>query len=655
MFEGYVRLKKIEVLESTLPKETGIVHPKKNDSDDSLYTDSEKESIDGSDELPYNASKGSDLLQQIKTKLQNLEPEAKRDANIDMEINVTNGRRYSGPIKQTSVQVTQNNILSISKLKNDNIMVLEEDLIVEHNNNAVPINDNYSMVPRKSILKNTRRASGPVNNKRFSIDLQRACSETNLGDETETSGYRSNSSSRHTESSETDSDYGYTTLTASATPKKVELSVNSSVTSGVLPEEIWTPIEVKSLNYWSDEDDEEIDDGASKSSLPRNLFERVYYVNSIRFMNNFVDNFIVNLGSGLGLSHDQIYSASTQGASIYCDTPKSGTKISYEIFPALVATWPNAANQWIIRERKIIQNPRTNFSYQWPTKYMVNKAVGAGCLLIPIGFRPKRGINPDQTLQWKLIYPAAERYLESCLAHSHIRCYLFTLALYKTYIENETAKIGIDASHIKNHLFWQCEDNYAKWPEDRLGESLRLFLRSFYVHFAQSRMPNYFMENCNDFKGIPKPILLKAQRRIADILEAPVMHLLGALDKIKYTKRDFYPPFNSQRLYHILTCKNPLRIINPNIPSAVPNYQSSSDSDTETKKSIWDKEKAVDKHYQWKKERQRQIQERRKEQMHAKRQKSSNKQEKEINRSVSYSWNYYFLIVVKFCLEIEEI
>ncbi|XP_075969534.1 uncharacterized protein LOC142972362 [Anticarsia gemmatalis] len=632
---GYVKLKKIEVLESTLQKENEPVVLKKQDSDDSIYTESEKESID-SDEGPFKALKGRELLEQLKSKIQSPEPSTNNDVVVNTEMNGIAGRRYSGPIKQMSLQASKNNISNIGRIKNGSALFVEEDSVLENNNNIIPIYDENIVLPRKSILKNSRRLSGPISNKQVSASLRKASSETNVGDDTETSGYRSNSSSRQTESSETESDYGYSTITEAATPKKIELSVknNYSVTSGVLPEETWTPVEVRALNDWSDEEDEEVNDAASKSSLPPALFERFFFLNSLKFMNNFVDHFIINLGSGLGLAQDEINSALTQGASIYCDSLKNGSKIGYEIYPALVAAWPNAANQWIIRERRIIQNPRTNFSYQWPTKYMVNKAIGAGCLLVPIGFRPKRGLNPEQTMQWKIIFPAAERYLESCLAHSHIRCYLFTLALHKTFMENDTAKIGIDASHIKNHLFWQCEDNYAKWPEDRLGESLRLFLNSFYMHFGQSRLPNYFMSNCNEFKSIPKPLLLKLQRRLADILEAPVMHVLNALDKLKYVKRDFYPKFNSQRLYDLLTCKNPLRILNPNIPSVVSNYQDSSDSDDDTQINFWDKAKAHDKNYQWKKERQRQVQERRKIQMNAKRQKSSAKQDREINKNI---------------------
>lgn len=612
---------------------------KKVDSDDSIFTDSEKESIDSDDGL--YVTKGEQLLQQIKAKIEKAD-EIERYNNVNNEINlnletVENiGRRYSGPVKLMSMQVAKSNLSNIESIRSKTLFLPEENDINVYN--KVSDTKHEDLKPRKSILKTTRHYNGSDPLTKANTTNSRAASlETNISEDTETSGYRSNTSSRQNESSETESDYGYSTITESATPKKIELSLQSnySLTSGVLPDESWTVMDVRALNQWSDDEDEEVDDAASKTSLPRNLYERHYYLNSLGFMSNFVDNFIINLGSGLGLSQEAINNAMTQGASIYCDSLKNGIKMGCEIFPALIAAWPNAANQWIIRERKIIQNPRTNFSYQWPTKYMVSKAIGFGCLLVPIGFRPKRGLNPEQTLQWKVTFPAAERYLESLLAHSHMRCFLFTLALHKTFMETEDSKIGLDASHIKNHLFWQCEDNYAKWPEDRLGETLRLFLRSFYVHFGQSRFPNYFVENCNEFKSIPKPMLLKLQRRLADILESPVMHVLNAVEKLKYNKKDFYPTFNCHRLNEILTCKNPLRILNPNLPAVVTNYTESSDSEEDSNTNFWDKAKSHDKHYQWKKERQRQMQQRRKAQMNIKKQKNLGYQENEINSRVS--------------------
>ncbi|KAL4705139.1 hypothetical protein ACJJTC_018710 [Scirpophaga incertulas] len=635
---GFVTLKKLEVLESTLVKDNDLFVEKKIDSDDSIYTDSEKESI-CSDDFK-STTKGEALLNKLKNRLNATVSQSyvnNNNVGIAYKEKENCGRRSSGPTKQYSIQVMKSNISKIKEINKGNLILKEEVNLSEHiyDKNEDKIEIEGSDKPRKSILKYPRRLSGTtkdIKSKQNQVEIRTTSIDSSIAEDTETSGYRSNSSKN--EMSESESDYGYSTLKEAATPKKVEMSSKAScpLSTGALPEESWISIQERSVE-WSDEE-EQNDYSSTKISNSPNLYIINQFLSSTEFMNYFVDNFITKLGTVLGLSHESISNSMTQGASVYCEVFRNGQKIGNEVFPALIAAWPNKADQWIIRERKIIQNPRTNFSYQWPTKYMVKKAIGFGCLLIPIGYRPKRGLNKNQNLQWKVIFPAAERYLESCLAHAHMRCYLFSLILHKTYLENVVSKIGIDASHLKNHLFWQCEDNYAKWPEHRLGESLRMFLRSFYVHFGQGRFPNYFIANCNDFKSIPQPLLLTLQRKLANILESPVMHILGALDKVKYVKKDFYPTFNVHRLYEILTSKNPLRILNPNLPVPVSNNHTAiSDSDGETSNTnFWEKAKRNDKNYQWKKEKQRQLQERRKVQFYNR--KKSIQQEKEINTTI---------------------
>ncbi|CAH0748181.1 unnamed protein product [Diatraea saccharalis] len=625
----------------TISRENIAIDTKSDkDSGDSIYTDSERESNDSDDEI--YPKKGEALLRKLKNRVDrstNIGTFKSNSTKVDTSLELK-GRRSSGPIKQVSLQVTKSNISKLKELQKSSLILAEEYDATDYTNDKFDDNIGSEDInkPRKSILKSSRRLSGPIkndnNHKESNIAFRPTSLDSTIAEDTETSGYRSNSS-RQNEMSENESDYGYTTITEATTPKKVELSSHSdtSATCGVLHDKTWTAVQVRSIDWSDDEDD--FDDTASSLSLSRQLYDTHYYLCSVGFMDDFIDNFILNLGSVLGITHDSINNAMTQGASIYCDANKYGKKVGIEVFPALIAAWPNTANQWIIRERKIIQNPRTNFSYQWPTKYMVNKTIGFGCFLVPIGFRPKRGLNANQKLQWKITFPAAERYLESCLAHAHMRCYLFALILQKTFMDNETSKIGFDASHLKNHLFWQCEDNYAKWPEHRLGESLKLFLKSLYAHFRQGRFPNYFMENCNDFKSIPRPLLLQLQKRLANILETPVMHILYALSKLKYTKKEFYPSFDANELYEILTSKDPLRLINPNLPvSNVKKYDGSSDSDNENENlGIWERAKKYDKNYNWKKEKLRFIQERRKAENAKKR--NSVKQEKEINTSVS--------------------
>ncbi|CAG9096631.1 unnamed protein product [Plutella xylostella] len=621
---GFIKLKKLEVLESeaTKIKEVALENTRNSLSEDSFFTDSERESYDTDDD-PSDIVSGQVLLEKLKNKLADPRKDNfKIRKPLNMKLNSptdTPGRRRSGPIRQYSPQANKSNISNIKEISKHKSPVLEEKeetLLADDNHN-----DQAESKATKSILK----SSG---SKQSNVSLTQIYS--NGSDDTETSGYRSNSSSRQNES-ETESEYGYATITESATPKPIELSIKSNISAntGVLPDECWSLMRVQAVDSVSDEEEEDDDDDESRKDSNelevKSLYENYYYLNSITFMTNFVDNFMLKLKSGLGVSEESIDNALTQGASIYCECVKKDINMSFEIIPALLAAWPNAANQWIIRERRIIQNPRTNIKYQWPTRYMVNKAVGFGCLLVPVGFRPKRGSNPDQRLQWKISFPAAERYLESCLAHAQMRCYLFALALHKSFLENESTKIGIDASHIKNHLFWQCEADYSKWPEDRLGETLRIFLQTFYAHFAQAKFPNYFIEQCNDFKSIPQPLLLKLQRKLADILEAPVMHVLSAVGKLKYMKKDFYPKFNSQKLYYILTCKNPLRVINPNIPVANTNDSTDDDEDPDAGTNIWERAKKHDKHYQWKikQQQQKQVEKRKAALLQSKKQKAS--------------------------------
>lgn len=557
-------------------------------SGDSVYSESGKESIE-SDDYPSTET-GEDLLQKLGSKMinsRNVKGYIKsKNVKLNTEAVELSGRRRSGPVRQLNSQVSKSHISNINTFNKENTAFLEENekdniKMVESRDISVDLD----IKPRKSILKSNRRLSGTSKELKTKIKIN---TDSTAAEDTETSGYRSTTSSKL---SETESDYGYSTITESTTPRRVTLNATSklSSTSAVLPDQCWYSVQKKAIKYDSDDEDAETDDSESP------LYETYHYLSSIQFMDHFTDNFM-DIGMGLGMTREAIANALTQGASIYCDTLKNGNKVGCEIFPAFIAAWPNAANQWIIRERKINQNPRTNLMYQWPTKHMVNKAIGFGCLLVPVGFRPKRGINANQTMQWRITFPAAERYLESYLAHSHIRCYLFALTLHKAFMENRKAKMGIDASHLKNHLFWQCEDNYVRWPEDRLGEALRIYLQSFFAHFGHAKFPNYFIDNCNDFKSVPKPELAKHRKQLHDILEAPVMHLLYALDKIKYTKKEFYPVFKCKQLYNILTCKNPLRIINPNIPQLPVNHQDSSESE-EDATNMHDKNK--DKQYLW--------------------------------------------------------
>ncbi|XP_077290505.1 uncharacterized protein LOC143914239 [Arctopsyche grandis] len=420
--------------------------------------------------------------------------------------------------------------------------------------------------------------------------------------ESESSGYKSS------HSPQTESDYGYATITAEGTPKRLEISqlakVNESTSE--IPTRCISIIEVKRIEV--DEDDESDEPYETRyGEFQRELFKKVHYLNSRIFMLNFSDLFQLKLAHSLRFNSDSLLNALTQGASIYCNAKNFG---SFEVLPAISVTWPSEANEWLHRSRNVIRNPRTSFVYQWPTQDMIGKSRALGGSIVPLGFVPTRGMNPQQGLQWKLTFPTVERYLETCMAHSHVRCYIFSLILFKKFMEIKTSNIGFNSSHIKNHLFWQMEENYARWPEDRLGEVLIIFLKSFYEHLMKSSLPYYFIPKCNLAKGIPKTILLKQQKKLADILESPVMHLLSALRSVKSVKKEFYPVLNYKRLYRILACDDALRLINPNIPREIEGGSDGEDDEynTDNKIGFWEKaKKEKNPEYHWKRQQLRQI------------------------------------------------
>lgn len=454
-----------------------------------------------------------------------------------------------------------------------------------------------SAAVKKGMLAQAKSKQKKVKRKEFE--------EKNNVSESESSGYKSS------HSPQTESDYGYATITNEATPRRLEMSqlAKTFESTSEIPMRCISIVEVKRMR--SDEEDEDDDSEDPYESrygeFQRELYKKKHYLNSRIFALNFSDLFQLKLAHSLGFDSDSLVNALTQGASIYCNINKDKNVNSFEVLPAISLTWPSDALEWIIRPRNKITNPRTNFVYQWPTKDMIGKSRALGCFAIPLGFMPTRGVNPSQGIQWKLTFPTVERYLETCMAHSHVRCYLFTLILFKNFIEIKSSNIGLNSSHLKNHLFWQMEDNYARWPEDRLGEVLLLFLRSFYDRLMKSNLPYYFIPKCNLIKSVPKTILLKQQKKLADILESPVMHLLSALRNVQFVKSEFYPVLNFKRLYRIITCEDTLRLINPNLPREIPNASDEEDDEFKKKKGFWEDAKKQNPEYHWKRQQLRQI------------------------------------------------
>lgn len=285
-------------------------------------------------------------------------------------------------------------------------------------------------------------------------------------------------------------------------------------------------------------------------------YEDKQYLNSKEFLSYFIDSFQQTLASDLGISPEMLKNATWKGSAVYC--------APWEIIPAISCTWPREANEWIYRKRENREDPLTQQLVQWPTIEMINKITNFGCHVIPQGYAPKLGTNPQRELEWKIVFPEAERYLESRLSPTQTKVYMMTKALLKTFVEPNLER-GVNmftTEHIRAHLFWQCEHNYTAWLEDHLGETLIRFLSSLLHCIKVHRLPDYFMPKRNLLENIPEKVLVDLHKRLYRIVESPVPFVMIAVRNLRY-QRDFYPKLKYKRLYSRLIADDLSKIFNP--------------------------------------------------------------------------------------------
>ncbi|XP_035736373.1 uncharacterized protein LOC118447931 isoform X1 [Vespa mandarinia] len=303
----------------------------------------------------------------------------------------------------------------------------------------------------------------------------------------------------------------------------------------------------------------------------------VFYVSSLYFMKHFFGVFIHQLIDVFGFDHDSVEDMKPEGCIIYYDKViiSHATKLTmvepYEIIPSIWSQWPDDAKEWLNRPRST-----------WPSDDDLGEIRNLGCYIVPEGFSPRKGINIYENIEWLLTFPAAERYLETCMTSAQIQVYLMALMLHKTFIRPVfDSMFGLTTAHIRNRLFWMIEENDrpSKWPNNRTGECLIKFLESMYYYISQNDpiLSDYFIRDRNLFQKIPSEHLLHTQKQIKRILENPIMYVFHAMENVKYNQQ-FFPQINFGLLLNILTA-NVLTLINPALTGYVHKPMSKSTED----------------------------------------------------------------------------
>lgn len=321
---------------------------------------------------------------------------------------------------------------------------------------------------------------------------------------------------------------------------------------------------------------------ASEDDQSQSAYETTkHYFNSKSFLAYFLHIFQDTLADTLGIAKSELTQATWMGASIF-------SRHAWEVIPAIACPWPKEAFEWIHRHREIRENPITKQKFQWPTRTMVNKVTSFGCHVVPIG-SPKTAFDAKRELEWKIVFPEAERYLESCLTSTQIKVLLIAKALVKTFVEpyfdGKTNQLTME--HLRSHLFWQCEHNCAAWPEDYLGEALIRYLRTLLEHLKRQKLPDYFLPRRNLFENVSAEVLVELHRRIFRITENPVMHLLIALRNLKFFP-GLFPCINYKKIYSAIIIDNPLKIVNPMFRTKDDAIEEHDEGGADDDDDIWD-------------------------------------------------------------------
>ncbi|CAH1156248.1 unnamed protein product [Phaedon cochleariae] len=349
--------------------------------------------------------------------------------------------------------------------------------------------------------------------------------------------------------------YEYNTIYQLKTPKPLVVS-KLSVRRDTLPEACFNKLKVPISHVQFAEIRMQNEDKNVEIKI-EDYFDTVTYIDAKGFMDYFKNGLFPNsLGKSMGFNDKNINEAKAIPGKIFCNlTDDKDNPIPCEVIPSVSIPWPEDQTYEFMHreERPTVTDTRNGFVYRWPTDDMLQEIEQMSCVVVPSGYWEKKGQTPDATLEWQIAFPKAERYLEARMSHAQIKCYLFLLALLKTYIEPKTHQHGLLPEHIRCHMFWECEANYRDWPEHRLGDKIMQVIQNLNNHLSRGVLPDYFIKSKNLFRNIPKKYLQFAQKQFHIIIQSPSMYFLRALRNIWYYPGKFYAPVDFKELYKILT------------------------------------------------------------------------------------------------------
>ncbi|KAK3092928.1 hypothetical protein FSP39_008983 [Pinctada imbricata] len=149
-------------------------------------------------------------------------------------------------------------------------------------------------------------------------------------------------------------------------------------------------------------------------------------------------------------------------------------------------TWPDIANDWLVRER----------SNDWPSCETIQNIAGNGCHVVPVG-------DPDSPYadhQWRISFSVAERTLMHSFNHTQFLVYNLLRLTLKRVIEKTFP--GVLCSYfMKTTLFYTAENTPREfWRVDNIEKCFKICLSVLFFYVDLVYCPNYFIPEYNMIK-----------------------------------------------------------------------------------------------------------------------------------------------------------
>ena len=164
--------------------------------------------------------------------------------------------------------------------------------------------------------------------------------------------------------------------------------------------------------------------------------------------------------------------------------------------------WPAQAAEWPHRARP----------HDWPTRKMIETIITHETHLVAIG----HPLSEDPTLEWRLSFSFAERYLLQSLSGEQLLSHFLARRILKS-VRQDSDKIP--SFFLKTMLLWHCEEKSGSyWQPNRIVFTARDILRRLIEFLRSFNLPNYFVPENNMIDHLPRENVRDFASRLEEAL-----------------------------------------------------------------------------------------------------------------------------------------